>query len=677
MATKSMYTCTVCKKGFTFKSKYNKHLKTREHLFNIVCEELSSSACDYSESLYNIPDPPVDEADTRPELTLCIDAGFEQLNEAASSDEMDPDEEIMRLMSTIDSKGNYKPFMSNVAAMAYLLAHSPWSMEQINLEFVFYTLRCLHPSVPSVSSCMKFRVPGFVSPTKHSTSNNIPFYVNAIYNTLKMCLANPDIVNNLVRYPIISSEYRCSSHIQQFLCHDGCEGVFANAQLLENHHRHQDILNCYILGPMHKVSVQDIETMLPPLSEWASRTHIYNFKDGSSLDSLTEEEYTTLASVHSMKLKSIEHGGIPVIMVPLMVFTDDTSGSKSKIWNKFDSWCFQLAGLPKKENANLQNIHFICSSNQAPVMEMAKPLVKQFLALEDGIVLFDALLQCDVIAVAPILCFLCDNSLCFTVVQSHGATSNMFCRICNETKKSKICGNSMLFFTSQCIFIEPYKYLLRAMMAKLSKKKKRTQLSALLSAFPSCGFTSRISRNIANYYKSSVGRDFKALAQMALFVLSPFLAPAEIEVWLALSKVFKIAYCDRYKAFSYFTEEVQNPLASSSCYNTERCESYNSLIRCRNIYSNRQAPSKDIANSFAIQESIRFAFAESSYSLSERCGNDLIALYRSMGVQHYLGGTSVQHDKPIHQPGTLRKHVGSSELGSIVLNAPDLYLAHL
>ncbi|KAL5457255.1 hypothetical protein EMCRGX_G034502 [Ephydatia muelleri] len=43
-----------------------------------------------------------------------------------------------------------------------------------------------------------------------------------------------------------------------------------------------------------------------------------------------------------------------------------------------------------------------------------------------------------------------------------------------------------------------------------------------------------------------------------------------------------------------------------------------------------------------------------------------------MGVQRYLGGTSVQHDKPIHQPGTLRKHVGSSELGSIVLNALDL-----
>ncbi|KAL5474722.1 hypothetical protein EMCRGX_G026709 [Ephydatia muelleri] len=42
----------------------------------------------------------------------------------------------------------------------------------------------------------------------HSTSSNIPFYVNAIDNALKMSLANPDIANNLVRYPIISSEYR-------------------------------------------------------------------------------------------------------------------------------------------------------------------------------------------------------------------------------------------------------------------------------------------------------------------------------------------------------------------------------------------------------------------------------------------------------------------------------------
>ena len=54
----------MCKIGFAFKSKYDKYLKTRELLFHIDCEELSSSACDYT--LYNIPNPPVDEADHVP-----------------------------------------------------------------------------------------------------------------------------------------------------------------------------------------------------------------------------------------------------------------------------------------------------------------------------------------------------------------------------------------------------------------------------------------------------------------------------------------------------------------------------------------------------------------------------------------------------------------------------------
>lgn len=110
MATKWKYNCIVCNLEFDFKSKYDRHLKTSGHLFNLDCEKLSSSG-DYS--LYNIP--PVDEADHVPgtanaqctslqshsddESTvagptkLCIDAGFEQLNEEASSVENDGDDD--------------------------------------------------------------------------------------------------------------------------------------------------------------------------------------------------------------------------------------------------------------------------------------------------------------------------------------------------------------------------------------------------------------------------------------------------------------------------------------------------------------------------------------------------------------------------------------------------------
>ncbi|KAL5505294.1 hypothetical protein EMCRGX_G006701 [Ephydatia muelleri] len=43
----------------------------------------------------------------------------------------------------------------------------------------------------------------------------------------------------------------------------------------------------------------------------------------------------------------------------------------------------------------------------------------------------------------------------------------------------------------------------------------------------------------------------------------------------------------------------------------------NSVIWSRNVYSNRQAPSKDFATAFAVQESIRFTFSGSCYNTSE------------------------------------------------------------
>lgn len=55
---------------------------------------------------------------------------------------------------------------------------------------------------------------------------------------------------------------------------------------------------------------------------------------------------------------------LPVVMLPLILYTDDTSGNKSKQWNKFDSWCLKLASLPNKENQNIHNIHLICTSNK-------------------------------------------------------------------------------------------------------------------------------------------------------------------------------------------------------------------------------------------------------------------------------------------------------------------------
>ena len=69
-----------------------------------------------------------------------------------------------------------------------------------------------------------------------------------------------------------------------------------------------------------------------------------------------------------------------------------------------------LAGLPTKLNTCLSNIHFLTCSDSDSVLEMAEPIVEELLHLErEGTEVYDAHLQCNVLAVAPLLCAISDN----------------------------------------------------------------------------------------------------------------------------------------------------------------------------------------------------------------------------------------------------------------------------
>ena len=53
--------------------------------------------------------------------------------------------------------------------------------------------------------------------------------------------------------------------------------------------------------------------------------------------------HSSFIGKHPIKVVS---GGLPVIVAPLIPFSDDTNGNRSKKWNKFDYWCLTLACLP-------------------------------------------------------------------------------------------------------------------------------------------------------------------------------------------------------------------------------------------------------------------------------------------------------------------------------------------
>ena len=91
------------------------------------------------------------------------------------------------------------------------------------------------------------------------------------------------------------------------------------------------------------------------------------------------QEYLACFKPHPMKEKA---AGRPVIMLPLVLFSDDTSGNKSKKWHKFDSWSVMLAGLSRHENSKISNLYFSCCSDVLSAMEMSEVIAANLKYLE-------------------------------------------------------------------------------------------------------------------------------------------------------------------------------------------------------------------------------------------------------------------------------------------------------
>ena len=138
---------------------------------------------------------------------------------------------------------------------------------------------------------------------------------------------------------------------------------------------------------------------------------------------------------------------------PIILYSDDFSGNRSKKWNKFDAWCITLAGitctfnlylvkkivvlilsnftgLPSKEARKFQNIHFVSCSNVVSAMDMTEPLVNDLLLLEEGINMFDASLQREILLIAPVICCLCDNVRASELINHLGSKAKKLCRFC-------------------------------------------------------------------------------------------------------------------------------------------------------------------------------------------------------------------------------------------------------
>ena len=78
--------------------------------------------------------------------------------------------------------------------------------------------------------------------------------------------------------------------------------------------------------------------------------------------------------------------------------------------------------------------------------------------------------------------------------------------------------------------------MLRTFMSSLTKNQKKEIIAQIL-AFCYCGFSVRVTGNIAYHYKSFIGRDLKAWMQMVLFIILSYISENVKECWFALAKV--------------------------------------------------------------------------------------------------------------------------------------------
>ena len=113
------------------------------------------------------------------------------------------------------------------------------------------------------------------------------------------------------------------------------------------------------------------------------------------------QEYLEYTSTHPLKACRC-----PIVVTPIILFSDDTSGNMSIKWNKCDSWCMTLAGLPLCMVDKPHHLHSISCSNNVSALDMSAPLIKDLFKLENGVYMYDASKEEQVLVFAPVMSIL-------------------------------------------------------------------------------------------------------------------------------------------------------------------------------------------------------------------------------------------------------------------------------
>lgn len=120
---------------------------------------------------------------------------------------------------------------------------------------------------------------------------------------------------------------------------------------------------------------------------------------------------------------------------PVVIWSDDTSGNKSKQYNVFDSYLMYLAAMPMEERNRRENAMFICTSDKnLQAVDMLGAIVDDLKQLEQGIEVYSYDHGEYVLLVAPLLMVTADNPRHSQLAMHKGTSSKANCRKCLRPK---------------------------------------------------------------------------------------------------------------------------------------------------------------------------------------------------------------------------------------------------
>ncbi|KAL0077317.1 C2H2-type zinc finger transcription factor [Phycomyces blakesleeanus] len=139
-----------------------------------------------------------------------------------------------------------------------------------------------------------------------------------------------------------------------------------------------------------------------------------------------------------------------VRIVSIILFTDDTSGNRSKQYNPFESWLMRCAALPFKDRNSIANIQFLSTipkKDGANGMSLLPAIVDDFKKLEKGVKMFSAEDNEYVLVVAPILWIEADTPCHSELCGLLGPATTFPCRRCYiELRRAKDFVKDLSYF---------------------------------------------------------------------------------------------------------------------------------------------------------------------------------------------------------------------------------------